>query len=193
MNSAPLMIRPCRPLTASHRATIFCGATFAFGIGRGSCPAAMPTRVRTAAHAPSGAKAEGEAPGWWRAMRQRRAAGRVRKRSGGFEHQRLAVDTSRHGRLCFNLERRCRPFSHSRVVSWRTQHHHPEDALVQTWPGAGADRGSEPVGVVRDDDCDATLVPVSIRSVPPQVGFGGRAEDAPAPCRAGCESWRRDK
>ena len=77
-----------------------------FGRPRVMCPSSS-----TPAHMPSGIWAEGEAPGCARAIRTRRTAGRMRKRSGGSSMQRLAIDSGGDGRIGVDLKARCRPLA----------------------------------------------------------------------------------
>ena len=147
------------------------------GTGRGSCPATMPARARSVSQPPSGSKAEGEAPGWLRAMRTRSTAGWMRKRSGGVEHQGLAIDARRHRAVRVDLERRAPSTLATgarraavRRARRRADDGDAEQAVVDPRARARADRAAEPVAVVGDQHRGARAVLVAARARPAQVG-----------------------
>ena len=94
----------------------------------GSRPAAIRASARTLGPRPSGSMADGEAPGCRREMRTRRTPGRMRKRRGGSQLDRFAVDAGGHGVVGVDLEGRCGPL--------------PPRSLRQVPAAAAAGRGA---------------------------------------------------
>ena len=169
--------------------------------GSGATPRAIRASASTPAHIPSGAAAEGEAPGCLRATRTRRTPGRMRKFSGGSSTSaspsmpagtgrsastaNVGADHSRHGRCS-----RWPPFPAS---GGRPDDGHPEQAVVDARAGARADRSAESVAVVGDEH-RRTANRARARPVRSSAGRGprGPGRARPARCRAASAASRRD-
>src|SRR6185437_6651110 len=130
----------------------------------------MRTRPRTAPNGPSGIRAEGDAPGWWGAMRTRRTPGRERKTSGG---SRLAASPSMPAATL-------PPESTWNVSDDHCRFRAPSFTPITAMPSMPMSRRgrvAHPVGIVRDEQnrSGAVLAPVGTR--PAQIEApGARAE-----------------
>ena len=141
----------------------------------------MCSNCLVASMRPSGAPADGEAPGCWGAVRTRRTPGRIVKRSGGSNMSAspstpagtgLSDDTSNDGGRPLP-PRRAEPAGRG-----RGEHGDAEQAVVDARTGARADHLAQPVGVVGHHDDDRLAIGDVARPLVDQIVVArGRCSD----------------
>ena len=116
----------------------------------------------------------------------------MRKRSGGSQLHRLAVDAGGHGVVGVDLERGRGPLAPrplrqapaAAAADRAARDGDPEQPVVDARAGAGADRAAEPVAVVGDEDRGSRVVLVPAGA----ASSAGRARAPSGPSTSGTVS-----